>query len=180
MDSSVTRNTDRNNIKPLLLGIAFVVMVLLCLFATRTQKGIWSGYFIEANSVTDSVSCLSFAFMQAPVSLSAHLTFLCLVIAFTGSFTLLTASVQFFGGLRVVALLVGFNASFTFTLVSILVARVIVKLRDWLKLFASVASFCYDWFRHGFFLIKKSCLEPSGSQPPYGSCYYDILARGVK
>jgi len=37
------------------------------------------------------------------------------------------------------------------------------KFSKWFCLLASVAGFCFNWFRHGFLLIRKSCLGPIAS-----------------
>jgi len=50
-------------------------------------------------------------------------------------------------------------------------ATIFVKFRNWFGLLASIASFGYDWFRHGFLLQRKSCLEPVAAQTAIGSFY---------
>ncbi len=57
---------------------------------------------------------------------------------------------------------------------------IFIKLRKWFNFLALRTLFCYGLLRHGFFLIKKLCLEPLQDQFLCGSLYYTILNKGGK
>lgn len=57
---------------------------------------------------------------------------------------------------------------------------VFAKLRESLNLLAFGTFLCYDGFRHGFFSIKKSCLEPVAAHTAVGLLYCTSLREYFK
>ena len=185
MDFMMTRNTNSFNIKPMLFSIAFVVMVLLCLFTTGAFKSAWLGNSVETNSVADCVSGFSFFRMHCPC-FSLALTscyfsfFASIVFCLYNSFPFL---VGFCPISPLLALIVFsttmFVADFTLPLQAVFSKAVLLKLRNGFNLLATATSFCYDGFRHGFFLFKKLCFEPLQTRRLCGFSHYTTIRGNV-
>ena len=150
MNLSMTMNTNRNNIKPAFWCITGM-MILFCLhFTAMTTQSVGARQFATPNSSRHNI----FRFMPFRVpSAVALISFLAYSFAFF-------------------CLVILFFTDFAFIAMPIFSCVVIVKFRDCFGLLATSASFCYDWFRHGFFLIKKLCLEPLQTQYLCGSFRY--------
>lgn len=203
---TMTRYAHWNNIKPIFIGIAFVVMVLLCCFTTRTPKiGGWFyfsrhyaiGYGVPGTmfngvfkillfsseftflvlSVFSCVNCAFLGFIKSLSTIPSHfLSLLGVEVFFASQFMRQFA----FYSLRI-SFSVGVGAFFTIVVMPIFIKFVFIEFRKWFDLFATSALFCYDCFRHGFFLIKKLCLEPVVRHNlTVGSFHYTIEKRGVK
>ena len=186
MNNLMTRNTNRNYIKPTLFGIAFVVMVMLCLRRTAMAfKSIGSWQFTRINSVINGIySFNSFRVSKFPAPISNFILFAS-IIAIRGSLTFLCFAISFLsfalGLFCFISLRVSPMADYAVTSISTWPAVVSMKLRNGFNLFAFSTGLCYDLLRHRFFLIKKLCLEPvSGHNPASGLFYYSISQGGVK
>ena len=73
----MARDTNRNNIKPVLFIVAEIVVVLLCLFATRTSQGFNGLHFIGDNSMIDSIFCFVLFRMSDVISFYNGFEFVC-------------------------------------------------------------------------------------------------------
>ena len=73
-----------------------------------------------------------------------------------------------------------FITQFANRLMAIFSFRGLMKINNRLNHLASPACFCYNWFRHDFFLIKKLCLEPLQGQSLCGLFYNNEDERFVK
>lgn len=174
----MTRNTNRNNVKPMLFCIAFVVMVLLRLVvATVAFFGIGSWESFVPNLIINCIFCLATFWETSLVPVStvfcANSSFSCFGVKLPAILTF----VSFFVSLKIskpsFTFVVGFLACFTHRLESIRTGTVFVKFKNRLNLLACGTSFGYDLLRHSFFLIKKLCLEPvSGYSPASGLFHY--------
>ncbi len=76
--------------------------------------------------------------------------------------------------------LVIFVALFTYGLPAMLSSFSPMKFKQSFNFFARRTFFCYGWFRHDFFLIKKLCFEPLEGQSLCGSFYYALCGREIK
>ena len=190
MNNSMTFNTNRFNIKPMLFGVAFVVMVLLSLFPARTFQAIWAGQSIKSDSSINDIACFYLICINNSVSLvgfscdifalfttavsvyiRAYQFFIVLIMTSYSSFTFTAFMIYFIGD---------FSTTFALPLETVFCTAILRKFSDWFNLLASAALFCYDCFRHGFFLIKKLCLEPLQTQYLCGLFYYTNYSGGVK
>jgi len=187
----MTMDTNRNNIKPVFRRIAFMVMVVYRLVATRTLQRIRSRQCTSTNCATNS-TCSFFiniiwvlimkTFLHSPKSRS---TFIALSITFVRSLTLFTPPIIF-----VIGFLVDFSfftlsiilfAGFAYSCVSIFVACMLIKFSKRFDLLASATSFRYDLLSHFRLLIRRLWLEPYA--PPVGvsgSLYYNTNNKESK
>lgn len=187
----------RHNIEPMLFGVTLVMMVLACLLAAITRLGDGSGQLAGGDCVVYGVSRLAPIGVRLIISSEHFFEFVGLLIysvllpAMFGLIQPVTSCLSFLAifvtSIRhspfiafAVLLLNNFVASLTLTTIPISLGSILVKSRQWLNLFALRALFCYDWFRHGFFLCKKLCFEPLESQPLCGfsSLYHN--SRGCQ
>ncbi len=156
MNKRMTHITDRNYFVSSLFAISFMVMVLSSLIlALKTLQGGWVW-----NHAT-----LNFAANASGTYLLYSVLFVCLTGCFQSFFTTiisfcdLSAIICFVVFLHVFSLVV-FIALLTKRLYSLFRLFSFMKFNQGFNLFAFSTLFCYGWFRHGFFLIKKLCLEP--------------------
>ena len=101
-----------------------------------------------------------FAFFASIITSQSLLTFFALIVSFLTFFI-------FFSFAIVKCIL--FLTFFAPILITIFTKRMFIKLRNGFSALAFGASFVYDWFRHGFLLQRKSCLEPVAAQTAIGS-----------
>lgn len=200
-------NANRNNIEPMGFTIAFVVMVLLCLvdFALRTDVLIRPFHLSFCYGMAHVAPC----FCAVRVSLSGQagipsqcplpglglLILLLLGLGFWGIAASKNRQLPLFRlavtrcclpakhpapwrpGIR---LCLNRLARLAISTKPVLCAAIFGESRNRANFFARTALFWYDRLRHGFFLLKKLCLEPLQALRLCGSCYYIISAGGVK
>ncbi len=182
MNIFMTRNTSRNNIKPMLWFVTFMVMILLCLMITVIAfQSLRMEQFASTNRVIDSImgfchfGMSSFNSDISSSALFALIVTLCACFSFF-SFTVLADifAMNLFAVFSFIVFLVIQSfiffvflgllplpfAIFTATIKAVFPASVLIKFRCRFDLFAHPAIFCYDSLRHGFLHIRKSCLEP--------------------
>ena len=130
MGFPMTPSTSRQNIKPMLRGVAKIMMVLLSRLRTVMAKfGIRSGQFANSNGVIYSVTCFNIMWIASAKtfcsSISSKFAFFCLAMAF--------------------------SCGFAFYAFIVFLTRL---------LFCSSIGFRYDLFSHILFLYKRLRLEP--------------------
>ncbi len=173
----MTLTTNRYNIKPIFWRIAFVVMIFLCLpRAVTASQGVEMQQLASNDSVGNSTICFAAFRIMSKISECAfqicNFTLFCLVIASSG---FLIYSFAFFA--LPISLLTNFGfwcfrellrvitiTYFAITTSASFFGTVFIKIRKGFNFFALRTSFCFNWFRHGFFLTKKLCLEPIAAQ----------------
>ncbi len=179
--------TQRNDVEPVVLFIALMVMILLCgnflAFITLKTRRSWE--FSANNSIVNSIFCLSFVFVVMAVfsvALFPGSTFrkvlivlfaFCAVAKFGFPLSFQVFAV-FAVGMTFVIFLVAFSA---ISLEAKGSRRILIECRKRFFGLASRASFCYSELRHGFFLVKKLCLEPLQAQYLCGSIYYPTFPQ---
>lgn len=182
----MTFNTNRNNIKPMFFGVAFVVVVLFCLFrAIMAFQGIGARQLAIPYSIIDSVSSLIaigiFCLATLCSKFAYKFTSFALIITSVFSLSVFAMVVfpdgSFVNNLPFLALairfLILFFAYFALVAMFIFFAFIFVKFRNGFNFFAIATSFCYDLLRHSFFLTKKLCSGPVlGYIPISGSFHY--------
>ena len=144
-------------------------MIMFCLFITPFTCHI-ANFFELALSNSNNNSLLSrifFWIFHHPSFLffgPNQSSFFCFSI-FTCFFSIFFASLNYapfyfcFFGLIMFSVIFLFT-DFTVRDKTIFVSATPMKLRQRFNFFTLRTSFCYNRFRHGFFLIKKLCLEP--------------------
>jgi hypothetical protein len=172
----MTYFTDRDDIEMKLWAIAFVMVVFLGMFAAGdARKFRRREHTITFNGIINSLP--GFVSLRVFVSMLSHCTF-----PFFGflpfrerlamySFTFRALSIHF------ISLATTFTARGT---KPIFFLFVLMELRNGLNFLALGTRFCYDLLRHGFFLIKRLCLEPLQTQYLCGSFNYTTFLSGVK
>ena len=202
--------TDRDNAKPMLAGIALVVMVMFSQFTAETFLRGNSWHFACGYSIL--YGCLGFAIHGVIVSVSSRcspprcfpditlgvdsfspLASLALLVVaqvqlagfFTfgprgGSLALWGLSVFFHNSFRRIAFSANSYARFADIGVSASVPCAFAKLGKFFSLLARIASSRYNLLRHGFSLIKKLCLEPLQTTYLCGFSYYNRYLYYVK
>lgn len=153
-----------NNIKPLAKIIARMMVFLGRPSAPTSVFFSWT-QGAPHNCFSDSISGTYFVFIVCFVSLSAFIFNLSTFCSFSSQSLFSFCFFAFWINKRLSAFLA--NA-----VMPVFHCSVFMKFRDFLNFLAMTALFCYDWFRHGFFLLKKLCLEPLQAQYLYGSSYY--------
>lgn len=193
----MARNTNRNNIKPMLTGISLMVMILFCLFATRAFINMGWLHFTQGDRVAYSAAGLTFLAVFNIISFATLFVFFRFQVFLAGSFlrglTFFTLPKSFtflsfaiFSHicklifLRLISFAVCFATILTMIPKTIPRVLILVKFRKVLDYFAFRASFCYGLIRHGFFLHEKLCLEPLQAQYLCGSLYYTTNEKGGK
>ena len=192
----MTRFTKRNDIKPVFTGIAQSVMVLL----SRSKDAVFeaakakarggsrepsffnsikyhaccdlSCFCLWARVVLQPILCAMFAII--PVLLENAIAFPVL-IGLAVSLFIFTTTLGFVPILASIPL-----AQFTRRIKTIYLLFIFVKFTNSLNFLALRASLCFNWFRHGFFLIKKLCSEPVAAHTAVGLFYNNTILKGVK
>lgn len=174
VDFIMTFYTRRYNIEPMLTSITKIMMIFFGLLgAIIAFQSIWSRYLSSPDCVIYSISCFSHFGMPVLIMflnyMISNFEFFALPITLYYSSTLFALAVFFANFLR---------TGFAITVMAI----ILVKFRKRLDVFAFVASFCYDWFRHCFSPIQKSlCLEPVvGYIPIAGLFNYMQVRKTIK
>lgn len=155
MDIFMTNTTHRNNIKTFIWCITRMMITHCQRFTIGALEGFGGRNLARINSPSNftfcsylrNMDCVIIPFIHLVNSFTAHV-FAEIANIFITICSLFIRSIKLF------------RTTYTPTLMSTWTRRVFVKIRDRFNLFAVVASFCYIWFRHSFFLTKKLCLEP--------------------
>ncbi len=200
MKFSMTNTADRDNVEPIHLRITFVMVVNTCLATTQTlvlfcwkyltssDKGVDYTMGLDSRFVFQSIPSLassygtgadvrfSIIFLNRPAMLALSVCLFKIIsgfLAFFASFVFKICKQLFFftsfGSLPLSDK--STTAYFAGVAKAVFFSPIVIKFRNSFNLIATGASFCYDLLRHGFFLIKKSCLEPLQTQYLCGSFY---------
>ena len=149
----MTVTTSRYNVKPVLRGVALVVMVILCLLgAVMALQSVGSGQLAGSDSFIYSIlRPLAFGMTKAILFLGIS-SFFALFVTPTGNFTLLALFVASLGTLAFVSftilLHILFFTGLALEMKAIFAVAVFVKLRERLNLFAMTTSFGYALLSH--------------------------------
>jgi len=177
----MTFYAHRHNVQPVLFSIAFMVVVVLGLFATGTVQSIDSRQFTGIDSFLYGSSCVtSFSVSRIVLFMSNFVSFVLPItfIAVFGFFaSIIMAHIHFTFFCFIAFFLVFALASFTFRPITVSFAAVFVKISEWFNSFAFGTSFGYDLLSHNRFSSKRLCLEPVAAQTAVGSSY-SISRRG--
>ena len=150
----MTGKTHRDYIQVMLRCVTQMMMPRMRRFyTTNTEQGFRLGYFPCANS---SAKCRA-SYSTERMSLSVALAYFV-----ADSLTVIRFSICLISGAFTVFTAVG---------VSIWATTIFAKLRQGLFFLTVRALFCYDCFRHDFFLNKKLRLEPTQAQSYVGLSY---------
>ena len=150
MAVKMANTAQRNNIKPMLTGIAGV-MVVPCLFATGACERRGRNDLARANCMVYGILGLfSFRILFSPRLYT---------IAVDG-FPRFGVRILLAHSLDSIRRVVLFTAGFAGKGSAIFCVAVLIKFRDRFNFLASRALLRYDGLEHGFFLYKKLCLEP--------------------
>lgn len=170
---AMTFKAERHNVKPMLRGVALVVMVFLCLCWTGTAfQGLNTRQCAIPDSVYHFVMSLG-SFWVVGIILSTcfsgvFLPFFGLVIALHGVkiyfSTLIGVVVSHYSIHR---------ASLTFISPTKFPAFVFMELRKWFSLLAGIADSCYDLLRHNLLQYSKLLFRAGCRlRPAVGLSYY--------
>ena len=134
---------NRDNVKPV---IRFIPKVMMIFFGkTKAEAAFQSvnwGQFATLDSVIYGITGLETIRIMFPVKTGKLIYFLFAFWGFTVSSsgnTLTNSAIILFTIFR---------------------CTILLKFRKCLNFLATRTSFCFNQFRHGFFLVKKLCLEP--------------------
>ena len=163
-------------------GISVVVMIFFCIlstFSTLQCSWMWHssrfyfmlncassfGLFWIFNSMNSrAFTCGFFPFFRGTISLMNYFT----SFAFPVQFIIYFLSVCSFS----VFSRMFFSALFTPTKITIFIFWGWIKFRCFFNFLATATLFCFNAFRHGFFLAKSYCLEPFRATNLSGLLYY--------
>lgn len=150
----MTFSTKRNKIKPMFWGVVGM-MVLFCLFTTRTLQSIRARQLAHSYKIIHSILSFCFFGVFFPINLLAM--FIC-GFAFISFLILLSICFELFGlSIKFVMMI---RTNFTTTSIPIWSGTIFGKFRKCFNFLANGTSFCLNWFRHLLFLNKSLCLEP--------------------
>lgn len=185
----MTFDTYRNNVKPMLSSISFVMMVFLgLLWAVMTLEGICLRYFSCLHGIAYCIMSL------IPIRMIVAIPFLCvfmlncfsifrltlpvffgLPVSLVGPFmpclAFWTVGISFFNNLAVGRFSIRFMAYLAIAGMTIFFRSILVKFRQRLVFFAMGTWFWYSWFSHNQFLNNWLCFEPLQTQYLCGSAY---------
>lgn len=155
---NITYLAGRHDINPMFTVVSVPVMVLSCLFATIGAFEISRWFkFVVSNCISDGILGFS-AFW-----VSKAMPFYCQAVFNCSFFSLSVLPVAFFASARK----------------STRSAIAFVKFRQWFRLFAVRAGFCYDCISH-IRSFQRLWLEPvAGHTPVTGLFYYMPAERYV-
>jgi len=191
----MTNSTKCNNIKPVLFGVAFVMVVMNSLVSATTQSGVcrkeFAGSYSGLNGHTRLFSYWISIFRV--ISLLARFIFVAFAKiakiffsrifafrAFCGCLSFYGAPIPLHGSFSRLTFAVNSCATFTAIRFAKWISFTCTEFGNIFDFFARVTLSCYNLFRHGFFLIKKLCLEPLQTQYLCGSFYYNRDMYNVK
>jgi len=182
--------TNRNYIKPMLRGITFVMMILRRLMTAGALQRACLRQFASYNGNHHSAASFYSFRVILLIAFPANFALFALLIMLTGTLTSLFTFVGFviifsrcfaMFCLKILFRVLRF-AQFAPISVSIFVAFVLAKFRQWLDLFAFRAAFCFNYLSHNQLLYSWLRLEPAlaGHVPAVGSLYYSKSMGDVK
>ncbi len=175
MNKKVTTIAHRYHTKSMFFFVAWVMIFLRLLLAKITRERICWSHFSRFNGIFNTVLGFNF-FLVVFAIFSRTFSSIWTFLEFAALF-----AVRRFAFFCASVFLISYSfALFASRMKTVFPRLVLVKCTNWLIFLAFIASFCFNWFRHGFFLIKKLCLEPLESQSLCGSLYYISLFGGVK
>ncbi len=164
MDFYMTFTTSRQNIEPMLFGVTFMVMPVLCLFgAFMALKNI--GVNQLANFYRIPYSLVRRAFIGILISIFNTRLFL----TYSPLFTLKPFFHIFFTMIIVGIFVLAQSTTWLIAASSIISWWIFC---EWFNYFAFSASFRYDSFRHNRFSNKRFLLGPVTTLIVPGSFYY--------
>lgn len=187
----MTKNTHRNNVKPMFGRITFIMMVLLSRFTTKTYSRRYMRQFSSRNSMINSISSFYLGIIFT-ISRIISSSFFALSKLFTSainnSLTLFCSFVSFMRNFTKSFCFLCFRIytySFFhtyFALIQIVVFHIdiFIKFIKPFCLFAFCASFRYDFSSHFCLLIRRLWLEPVAAHTAVGSFYYSNLRGKIK
>ncbi len=183
--------TQRDNRKPMLFGITFVVVIISCFLIAQAQESCWMGYFACFDGTVDSipglfsfrklsdVSCIATSIILfSGFGLAICSLYLLILVAFTeigkirlatrfafrtvlGCFAFLALPISFHGFFRGITFTVKSCAYFATIPSAKWVSFARRKVINRLNFFATKAFSHYRCIRHWFFLTKTLFLESS-------------------
>lgn len=167
----MTFSTNRNYIEPMFRRIAGM-MILFCLFATKTLQSVDLRQFTHSCSIVHHILSfcsfgISFPIILLAISICGF-AFVGFLIFLSSYFELLGLSIKF-------PLMIFTN--FTTTSITTWSGAILVKFRNCFNFFANRTDFCLNWFRHLLFLNKSLCLEPIVAHTTVGLLI--ILQAGI-
>ncbi len=180
MPKPMTFNTKRNNTKPVFWFVISYMVIIVCLFiAIITLQRIGTWQFATFNSSVYSFTGLERFSVVYPEFCLLQTSFRALYILILSDFEFFGLSVFLVYGLGFISSYINvindFSTGIATSLVSIFSATIFAKFFNRLNFLATTAFFCFNWFRHGFFLFKKLCLEPITAHTVVGSFYNNGL-----
>ena len=183
----MTFYANRNNIEPMLLGVALVVMVMLGLLFTirilpviMAEQGIGFGQSARFNSFIDGfMSCKPFRMANIILFLGFALSgfrFFTLsiffLIAFLVGFPFFCLSIGSAFFHLAILLIRNSLASFAIVGMAVFSGSSLIKLREGLDFLASGTSFRYALLRHLLLLGRSKCLEPNTAYCAVSGSFY--------
>ncbi len=186
MDFIMARNTSRNDIKPVFGFISQTVVILICLLgAVMAIKITRFWEFIKFNSITYNTPGITFICVFFSTAFLCCSAFFALTVSLRARFsnfsTTQTLAILLLRQFCLIAFSPFALAKLTLIMTSKFAFVKFCKLRNWLKLLAGTASFCYDWFRHNVLSSKKNVLVRAdrASIALLGLFYYTRARKGV-
>ncbi len=172
--------TNRKNIKFMLRFVAQIMMIFIRWLKTEVAlKRFGFRQLTNTGGVFNCIPCsyshwesFSIFFYICTMIYLTNITFLVVGLVCLYFFCLLANPSKFyasfcFGIFQRVLTVAYFAGAFK----AICPVFIFAKISKKFSFFAFSASFCYSWFRHGFFLTKKLCLEPVAAHTAVGSLY---------
>ncbi len=184
----MTRNANRNDIKPMLWFVTVPVVILPCrMFAIVALQGIWSRQFAGSDSVAYNAMCfydfwMTMAIFGSILSVfffavfSNSITMISFAVGLATLFCFLVFINRFIkNSMAFFCLLIFSNllsrTYFTFKPIAIFLATILIKFRGRLDFFALSTFFGYDFIRHNRFFCKRLCLEPVVGTYQRSACF---------
>jgi len=184
----MTLYTNRNNIKTMFNPIIGMMILFCLLSAIITRQSVSSWQFTSYDGIIYSSFSKSSFGMTNRILFHTNLTLLSLIVAFICLSHRLSAIWRFKVSLHFssafftssILSLVKSHTVFALIIITIFAYFTFAKFRKLLSFFADSAGLCYDWFRHGFLLVRKSCLESVASHTlAVGLSYYIKVGMNV-
>lgn len=161
MSFFITFSTKWNNIKPVLFGVAKIMMIYFCFFATFfALLSFYMGEFAKPNSIIDGRSRSGNFWMQLPESFTSYAIFLFL-------FWSSQISLIFFGL---------FMSVLTFFAITSISARTIfsdMKFRQRFDFLAFSAAFCFNIISHNQLLYSWLMVKAINRNIPVRGLLYN-------
>lgn len=175
----MTRNTNRNYIKPIFRFVTLPMVIFLGRFwAIMTKQKSGRNQSASPNSVIGSILSLMVFGMSNMIAFLSSFMFFCLAIIFFVGFPFFALMITFCSSFIFCCFIICRTTIFTIRSMVTFSTLVFIKLQKRFVFFATGAYFCYDCFRHFRFSCKRLCLEPvAGYAPAIGLFYYTLKKR---